>query len=600
MSKFEHLQSQLELLPTQPGVYQFFDKESTLIYVGKAKSLKNRVRSYFTQSNDLSVKTRRLASQVKQIKYTLVNTEFDSFLLENSLIKENKPRYNIQLKDDKSFPYIVILNERFPRIISSRRYDPKVGAYFGPYSNVKAMNTILDLIRKLFLIRTCSFNLSEQNINNNKYKECLEYHIGNCLAPCVKKQDEDDYNNQISQATQLLKGNINFAKNYFIEQMKSHAENLDFEKAEAVKLKLERIEKFQSRTQIVNPQLGDLEVYTIIESEQLFFLNYMSVNNGSIRSSQNFEIKKKLDETTFDILIYSILFKNEDVDIKKKHFITNVEFDLEELGENINLSTPKIGDKKKLITLSLKNANQYKFDKLAQVKPTNENRILLQLKEDLRLKDLPLHIECFDNSNIQGTNPVASMVCFKGGKPSKKDYRHYNIKTVIGPDDFSSMNEVVTRRYKRLLEENQPLPNLIVIDGGKGQLSSACDALRSLNIYGKIPIIGIAKRLEELFYPGDTHPLFLNKKSESLVLLQHIRNEAHRFAITFHRQKRSLNMIHSKLSKIKGIGPTTEKKLMSKFKSLKRLKEASESEITNLVGEKINTLIQEGIKKGIL
>lgn len=582
----------LSKLPDQPGVYQYFNKEEVLIYVGKAKSLKKRVSSYFTKQKDISRKTKRLVSEIESIAITIVNSEFDALLLENSLIKQNQPKYNILLKDDKTFPYICVSNERFPRVYSTRKMIPSLGTYYGPFANVKAMNNVLRLINSIFTLRTCRFDLSEDNIAKGKFKVCLEYHIGNCQGPCEGLQSEENYLKDVEQAKHILKGNLAFPKQYFKEAMQEAAANLEFEKAQNFKERLELVDNFQSRSIVVSPKLTDLDVFTINSDEKFAFVNYLRIKNGTINLSITSEVKKKLNEADADILALMMVELRDQYRSTAKEVLTNVEIDLEQ--EGFKLYVPQIGDKKKLIQLSLKNvlyAKKEKYENLENVKDKGK-RVLKQLQKDLQLKELPTHIECFDNSNIQGTNPVASMVCFKMGRPSKKDYRHYKIKTVVGPDDFGSMKEVVGRRYKRLLEEGKDLPKLIVIDGGKGQLNAACDALRGLDIYGDIAIIGIAKRLEELYFPEDSFPLHIDKKSESLKLIQKLRDEAHRFAITFHRDLRSKNSFNFELENVKGVGRVTVDQLMKQFKTMSKIEAASEEEIAQLVGDARARLIK--------
>ena len=583
-----HSVDQRSNLPNSPGVYKFFDSSDQLIYVGKAKSIRKRVGSYFSKSHQLNRKTRKLISEIVAIEYTLANTEFDALLLENNLIKENQPKYNILLKDDKTFPYICIVNERLPRIISTRNFDPTFGEYFGPYSSVAAMKNVLDLLRKLYTIRTCKFNLTRKNIEEGKFKVCLEYHIGNCKGPCEGLQSAKEYENDIDQARNILKGNLSIVKNHFKSEMLTAAEALEFESAQKFKDKIDLLDKFQIRSTIVNPKLSELDVFTIVSEKQVAFVNYMQVKNGAIILARTVEIKKKLEESDEDVLSLVAFELRDRHSSTNKEVISNIPLSL---TEEVNNNIPKIGDKKKLLDLSLKNALEYKREKLKTTGKEKKNETLLLLQQDLKLQDLPYHIECFDNSNLQGSNPVASMVCFKDGKPSKKDYRHFNIKTVEGPDDFASMREIVHRRYSRLINEDLPLPNLIVIDGGKGQLSSACEALKALEIYGSIPIIGIAKRLEEIYFPEDSIPVHISKKSPSLFLLQRIRDEAHRFAITFHRNKRSKASFNTELETIKGIGKETTDRLLKEFKSVKKIKSASIEDLTNIVGTQKARLI---------
>ncbi|WP_436514828.1 excinuclease ABC subunit UvrC [Ekhidna sp. To15] len=586
-------------LPDKPGVYKFLDDEGTIIYVGKAKKLKKRVSSYFTKANLDNRKTYRLVSEIKEVEFVIVSSEFDALLLENNLIKENQPRYNILLKDDKSFPSICVTKERFPRVYSTRRIDHSKGEYFGPYTSVKAMNGVLDLIRKLHKIRTCKFNLSEENIAKKKFKVCLEYHIGNCLGPCEGLQDEVDYLQDIEEAKKILKGKVGIVSKSYKERMQIAASDLKYELAQSYKEKLDLLDKFQSRSLIVNQKITSTDVFTMTLSEQQksMYINYMHIENGAIVNSETLEVKKKIEEDNSEVFRFTVF------DLRKKYgsnnpfILTNSEI---EPWEGVEIGIPKIGDKKKLVDLSFKNALYFKKERFSQKSIQPNESILKTVQEDLKLTDLPVHIECFDNSNIQGTNPVASMVCFKNGKPSKSNYRKFNIKTVIGPDDFASMKEVVGRRYAHLKKEGLPFPNLIVIDGGKGQLSSACEALKELEIYGRVPIIGIAKRLEEIYFPEDSIPIYISKKSSSLKLLQQLRDEAHRFAITFHRQKRSKESVHSSLDSIKGIGENTRDKLMREFGSVKRLKQTSEKDLIRLIGYSKANLILESIKKGDL
>lgn len=584
-------------LPDNPGVYRFFNEEDVLIYVGKAKNLKKRVSSYFNKQSGVNRKTRRLVSEIKAIEVTLVNNEFDALLLENNLIKQNQPRYNILLKDDKTYPYICVSNERFPRIYSTRKFIPSNGTYFGPFASVKAMNNILRLINSLFTLRTCRFDLSEENISKGKFKVCLEYHIGNCKGPCEALQSEADYLDDVNQAIHILKGNLSIPKQFFKEQMTSAAQKLEFEKAQQYKDKLESVDRFQSKSIVVSPNIADMDVFTIVSDEKWAFVNYLRIKNGTINLSQTSEIKKRLNESDEEILSLMIIDLKDKFQSTAKEVLTNRELALN--TENFKLLLPQRGDKKKLIDLSLKNAlfaKKEKYTSLENVKDKG-NRVLKQLQADLSLKELPVHIECFDNSNIQGTNPVASMVCFKMGRPSKKDYRHYKIKTVVGPDDFGSMKEVVGRRYKRLLDENEPLPKLIIIDGGKGQLSAACEALKELNIYGEIPIIGIAKRLEELYFPEDSFPIHIDKKSESLRLIQKLRDEAHRFAITFHRDLRSKNSFNFELEEVKGLGKATVDKLLQKYRTMSKIEQAPHEEIESLIGKSKAAIVTNYIKQ---
>lgn len=571
-------------LPDHPGVYKYFNEENDLIYVGKAKSLKKRVSSYFNKTTGVNLKTRRMVKEIRRIEITLVDSELDALLLENNLIKKIQPKYNILLRDDKTYPYILITKENFPRIFPTRKLIPKRGTYFGPFASVKAMNNVLDLIRELFTIRTCKLDLSPYKIDEGKYKVCLEYHIGNCQAPCVGQQRESAYLKDLEHAKHILKGNLGIAKSYFKQEMQAFAQNLEFEKAHRMKEKLDLLEKYQAKSLIASPSIANHDVCTIVSDEKNAFVNYMRVKNGAMITSKNVELKKRLDENEEELLLTALIRLQDQFQSDADEVLVNIE--LENPIEGLNITIPKIGDKRKLVELSLKNALYYKKEKalLQGLNQDKKDRVIRQLQQELSLPEIPDHIECFDNSNIQGTSPVASMVCFLGGKPAIKEYRHFHIKTVEGPNDFASMKEIVTRRYKRLLEEEKPLPKLVVIDGGKGQLSSAVEALNELGIYGRMPIIGIAKRLEEIYFPGDSYPIHIDKKSESLKLLQRIRDEAHRFAITFHRKVRSKNAFGTQLTAIPGIGESTADRLLKHFKSVKKIKEATEEQLADVIG----------------
>jgi excinuclease ABC, C subunit len=575
---------QVQTLPENPGVYQFFDHTDTIIYVGKAKNLKKRVSSYFNKEHD-SPKTRILVSKIVRIEHIVVATENDALLLENNLIKKYQPRYNILLKDGKSYPWICISNERFPRVFFTRKMIKDGSTYFGPYTNLKIVRTLLDLIKDLYPLRNCRLELSQQNIDNGKFKVCLEYHIKNCKAPCEGLQSEEDYNHNIQQIKEILKGNLKEVISLFKEEMIQLAQDLRFEEAQEIKVKLEHLENYQAKSTIVSAKIHNVDVFSIVSDEEYAYINFLQVAYGAIIGGHTLEIKKKLDETDQELLELGILELRERFHSQSKELI--VPFPIT-VDASLSLNIPKAGEKFQLLQLSERNAQAYRQEKFKQVKildpERHTNRLLSQMQRDLHLSVPPVHIECFDNSNIQGTNPVAACVVFKNAKPSKKDYRHFNIKTVEGPNDFASMEEVVFRRYHRLLEEDEPLPQLIVIDGGKGQLGAALKALEALDLRGKIAIIGIAKRLEEIFYPGDSIPLYLDKKSETLKVIQHLRNEAHRFGITFHRQKRSNSAIQSELDTIKGIGKQTREALLKHFKSVKRLKEASLEAIIEIVG----------------
>ncbi len=577
------LELQIQTLPEKPGVYQYFDESGNILYVGKAKNLKKRVGSYFVKNHD-QYKTKVLVKKIHHIKHIVVNSESDALLLENNLIKELQPRYNILLKDDKSYPWICIKKEPFPRVFSTRKMIKDGSEYFGPYTNFKTVQTILELIKNLYPIRTCQLDLKPDNIQNQKFKVCLEYHLGNCKGPCEAHETEAVYNQNIQAIREILKGNFKDSQKNFKAQMTTHAQNMAFEEAQKIKEKLDVLENYQAKSTIVNPKIGQVEVYSILSESAEAYINFLQIANGSIISSHTLQIKKRLDETETELLSHAIIEIRNRFGLSAKQII--VPFPVE-VSEQITVIVPQVGDKKQLLDLSARNARYHMLEKWKQqqiVDPEQHtNRIMAQMKKDLRLNHEPRHIECFDNSNIQGTNPVAACVVFKNGKPSKQDYRHFNIKTVEGPDDFASMQEVVFRRYKRLLDEQQPLPQLILIDGGKGQLSSAVKSLDELNLRGKIAIIGIAKRLEELFYPEDPIPLYLDKKSETLKILQQLRNEAHRFGITHHRNKRSKGAIQSQIETIPGVGEQTRIKLLKHFKSVKKLKEATLQEISLVV-----------------
>lgn len=582
----------IQRLPDTSGVYRFYNSVNELIYVGKAKSIKKRVASYFNKNSGANRKTHKLVSEIQGIEYTISNTEFDALLLENNLIKQNQPKYNILLKDDKTFPYICILKERFPRIIYTRKYNPDEGEYFGPYSSVVAMKNVLDLIRKLYTIRTCSLLLTASNVEQKKFRICLEHHIGNCRGPCEGLQSEESYAEEIEQARNILKGNLSVVYQYFKTQMQHAAQDLEFERAQFYFDKLNTLEKFQSKSLVVNKDLTNIDVFTISSTEEYAYVNYLQINEGSIIYSKTIELRKKLDEPDEEILSNAAQELREQARSNNTVLLSNVEPEF--YSGNIEVIVPKIGDKKKLVELSLRNALELRKERetARDGKKSKQKEILQILQKDMLLPQLPVVIECFDNSNFQGTNPVASMVRFFDGRPDKKNYRHFNIKTVEGPDDFASMKEIVARRYKRVLEENLPLPDLILVDGGKGQLSSACEALKETGLYGKVPIAGIAKKLEEIYYPEDPLPLYINKKSPGLLLIQQIRDEAHRFAITFHRKKRSKSTFKTALEDLKGIGKETTDKLLKHFKSVKKIREAPFEELKKLVGEKKAALIK--------
>jgi len=578
------LDLQILTLPDNPGVYQYYDKDGKILYVGKAKNLKKRVSSYFNKIHDTR-KTNVLVRKIVTIKHIVVPTETDALLLENNLIKTLQPRYNVLLRDDKSYPWICIKKEPFSRIFLTRRMVKDGSEYFGPYTNFKMVYTILDLIKELYPLRTCNYDLSKSNIDAGKFKVCLEYHIGNCKGPCEGIVPLEEYQRQVDAIREILKGNFKESMKDFKRLMNQYAQDLRFEEAQKIKEKIEILENYQSRSTIVNPKITNIDVFSIVSDESAAYVNFLQISHGSIIRSHTLEIKKKLDESDEELLELAIIELRERFNLLSKEIIVPFEIDL---GENIKTTVPQLGDKKQILDLSIRNAKFYRIEQLKQLQivdpDRHTNRIMAQMQKDLRLPSEPRHIECFDNSNIQGTNPVAACVVFKDGKASKKDYRHFNVKTVEGPDDFASMTEIVYRRYKRLLDENEPLPQLIIIDGGKGQLSAALKSIDALELRGKIAIIGIAKRLEELFYPGDSIPLYLDKKSETLKVIQQLRNEAHRFGITFHRDKRSKAALNSSVESIPGIGEKTMLTLIQHFKSVKRLKLATEKEISDVIG----------------
>ncbi|GEC78403.1 UvrABC system protein C [Flavobacterium aquatile] len=578
------LELQIQTLPNNPGVYQYYDKDEKILYVGKAKNLKKRVASYFNKIHD-TAKTNVLVKKIVTIKHIVVTSEQDALLLENNLIKKLQPRYNVLLRDDKTYPWICIKKEPFPRIFPTRRMVKDGSEYFGPYTNFKVVNTILDLIKELYPLRTCNYDLSPSNINSGKFKVCLEYHIGNCKGGCEGYESAENYQNHVNVIREILKGNFKESLKDFKVKMNQFAANMEFEEAQKIKEKIDVLQNYQSRSTILNPKISNIDVFSIISDESMAYVNFLQIAHGAIIRSYTLELKKKLDESDEELLELAVVELRERFSLTSKEIILPFPLDF---GDRIKITVPQLGDKKQILELSERNAKYYRMDQLKQIQivdpERHTTRIMAQMQKDLRLSVEPRHIECFDNSNIQGTNPVAACVVFKDGKPSKKDYRHFNIKTVEGPNDFASMEEVVYRRYKRLLDENQPLPQLIIIDGGKGQLSSALKSIDDLGLRGKIAIIGIAKRLEELFYPGDSAPLYLDKKSETLKIIQQLRNEAHRFGITFHRDKRSKSALNSSIETIPGIGEKTMLTLIKHFKSVKRLKLASEKEISDIVG----------------
>lgn len=583
----DYLKNIVQNIPNKPGCYQYYDEKGTVIYVGKAKNLKKRVSSYFTKTHHDSPKTRILVSKIKDIKYIVVETEEDTFLLENNLIKEYQPRYNVLLKDDKTYASIVIKNEFFPRIFQTRNIMKDGSQYFGPYANTASIKALLQTIHTLYPIRTCHLTLTPENIKAKKFKVCLEYHIKRCAGPCEGLQSLDDYNSNIEDIRQILKGNISVVSKAIFDKMQQLSSDFKFEEAQKLKEKYQLIENFKQKSTVVSSITYNIDIFGYDEDESAAYINYLSVHNGAVIRAYTFEYKKKLEESKEELLGYGIIDMKEKFSNLSKEIVVPFYPELKIL--NVTFTIPQRGDKLNLLKLSIQNVKQYKFDKLKKAESLNpeqrSTRIVKEMQKDLHLKDLPIHIECFDNSNIQGTNPVSACVVFKMGKPSKKDYRHFIVKTVEGPDDFSTMREVVYRRYHRLIEEQQPLPQLIIIDGGKGQLSAACESLKSLEIYGKIAIVGIAKRLEEIYYPEDSIPLYLDKNSETLKIIQHLRDEAHRFGITFHRNRRSKGQVTSELDQIKGIGEETKKALLKELKSIKRIKDADYETIEKIIGK---------------
>lgn len=578
------IEIQLSTLPHSPGVYQFYDADEKILYVGKAKDLKKRVTSYFTKTHEYG-KTRVMVKKIRSIRHIVVPTESDALLLENNLIKKYRPRYNVLLKDDKSYPWICIKDERFPRIFPTRKLIKDGSEYYGPYTSMKTVRTLLDLVKSVYPLRTCNYDLSQEKIDAGKYKLCLEYHLGNCKGPCEGMQNAEDYHSQIEDIREIIKGNFKSSLQYFKNRMKALATDMQFEEAQLIKEKIEVLENYQVKSTIVNPKINNVDVFSIISDESHAYVNFLQLSHGSIVRSHTLEIKKKLDESDVDLLQLAIIEIRQRFDSSSTELYLPFEVTVE---PHLKVTVPKLGDKKKIVDLSERNAKFFRQERFKQIKiidpDRHTNRIMAQMQKDLRLTAEPRHIECFDNSNIQGSNPVAACVVFRNGKPSKKEYRHYNIKTVDGPDDFASMEEVVYRRYKRLLGEEKSLPQLIVIDGGKGQLSSALKSLDILGLRGTIAIIGIAKRLEEIYFPEDPIPLYLDKKSESLKIIQQLRNEAHRFGINFHRNKRSKAAINSELESIEGVGEKTAQELLKTFKSVKRIKEASIEKLAETVG----------------
>lgn len=582
----EYLKSLVSVLPNKPGIYQYFDDTGKIIYIGKAKDLRRRVYSYFSKTHDHR-KTSLLVRNIADIKHMVVQSEQDALLLENNLIKKYQPRYNIQLKDDKSFPWICVKNEPFPRVLKTRNLEKDGSKYYGPYTSIYTVRTLLELFKSEYKLRTCNYNLSEENIKNRKYKVCLEYHIGNCLGPCEGLISEKEYDEGINDINNILKGNISGVIRHLKDKMTELADSLKFEEASRIKEKYDSLNRYQSRSTIVSPNITDVDVFSIEEDEKFAFINYLKVVKGAIIQTFTLEIKKVLDETPEELLLSGIVEIRQRIFSNSREILVPIKLDFN--LENVTFKIPQKGEKKELLELSQRNAKYFRLEKEKHTVLKNPNirleQLLSTMKKDLQLSEDPVHIECFDNSNLQGTNPVAACVVFKNTKPNVKEYRHYNIKTVEGPNDFASMEEVVYRRYSRLLNEKKSLPQLIVIDGGKGQLSSAVAALDRLELRGKISIIGIAKKLEEIYFPGDSVPIYINKNSQTLKVIQQLRDEAHRFGITFHRNKRSKEFISSELISIEGIGEKTMQKLLKEFKSVKIIKEQTLLTLEKIVGK---------------
>jgi excinuclease ABC subunit C len=584
---YDRIEPLIKTLPGKPGIYQYYDKEGKILYVGKAKDLKKRVSSYFNKEATMSGKLKVLVRQIADIRHTVVDSELDALLLENNLIKELQPRYNVMLKDDKTFPWICIKKEPFPRIFSTRNVIRDGSDYFGPYASVKIMNTLLSLIRQLYHIRTCKLNLSDVNIRKRKFKVCLEYHLGNCKGPCEGHQTSEDYDETIGEIREIIKGNIHSVISRLKTLMKTHADTLEFEQAQAVKERLLLLEKYKSKSTVVSPKINNVDVFSIITDEAAGYVNYFRVVSGAIVQSHTVELRKRLEETTEELLLHAIVQLRTRFESTAKEIVIPVK--LKESLPGAKFTVPGRGDKLQLLELSERNCKYYKLEKEKQLELVDPerhvSRIMARMKDDLRMQEEPRHIECFDNSNFQGDYPVAAMVCFKDGKPDKKEYRHFNIRSVEGPNDYASMEEIIFRRYRRLLEEEKPLPQLIVVDGGKGQLSSAVKSLEKLELRGNIAIIGIAKKLEEIYYPDDPLPLYLDKKSETLKVIQHMRDEAHRFGITHHRKRMEKGTVKSALTEINGIGYHNAQKLLWKFRSVKNISKAALQELQETVGK---------------
>ena len=592
--EFQHIAPRI---PVNPGIYKYFGTTNEIIYIGKAKNLRKRISSYFNKTFT-GYKTHELVNNIERIEYTIVNSEQDAFLLENSLIKEFQPKYNINLKDDKSYPFIVIKKEPFPRVFLTRKKINDGSEYLGPFTSVNKVRELIDFIRLNIPLRTCKLNLTETSIKKGKFKVCLEYHLGNCKGPCAGLQSLDNYKEELNQVRDLLKGNLAPVIREFKKEMQHYASSLQFEKAELYKKKLEHLEHYKAKSTVVNPRLGDLDVFSIANENELAYVNYLMVNNGAVIQTHTITLEKKLDETDEEVLVFAMAQLRKDFNSRAQELI--IPFAVEYPDTNIHITIPKTGDKKNLLELSQKNVSYFREElrrkktlQLSNKTDGDKKNILYQLQEDLQLTGLPLHIECFDNSNFQGSYPVSAMVCFKNGMPSKKDYRHYNIKTVEGINDFASMKEVVNRRYSRLLNEQSILPQLVIIDGGKGQLSAAMDIITELGLQGRMTVVGLAKNEEELFFPGDKESLKLPLNGDSMKLIRYIRDEVHRFGITFHRKKRSTGTFKNELESIKGIGKATAQNLLKEFKSVKKIRELSDEALTKKIGSSKATLIKE-------
>lgn len=595
----DQIKVRLDMMPDKPGVYQFFNIQNELLYVGKAKNLKKRVQSYFTNNDTHTRKVRVLVSKIEDIKYVIVETESDALLLENNLIKKYQPRYNILLKDDKTYPWICIKNEPFPRVLSTRKYINDGSIYYGPYTSGLLVKTVLDLIRKLYPLRNCNLNLDSRSIAKGIYKPCLEFQIGNCLAPCIGNQERSDYDKNITEIQNILKGNLSTAQEWLNKSMKKASREYKFEQAQLYKTKLDILKKYQSKSTIVSNKVTNIDVFNIVDKPTYAVVNFLKVVKGSVIQTYTLELKKNLEETKEELLGIAITEIRERVNSQEKNII--IPFKPDFLIEGFSYTIPKQGDKTKLLDLAYRNCLAHSFEIEKRIEAQNPmdktNKVLIVMKEDLNMADLPVHIECFDNSNLQGTNPVSSCVVFKNAKPSKRDYRHFNVKTVVGPDDFSTMREVVYRRYKRLIDEEQSLPQLIVIDGGKGQLGSAAESLKELGIIHKVKLIGIAKRLEEIFTQGDPIPLYLDKNSTTLKVIQNIRNEAHRFGIKQHRLRRGKSGIKSEFDEIVGVGDKTKQQLFTKFKSIEGIAKAKREDLEKLIGKSKTEIIIEFFRK---